>query len=231
LSGLHDAEHDRRLEELWARGADPRAELAQSDLRDCAECYSTLDDMLSSEDKLNQAGAEFRKASEAAASLTDAPGEERIERFVREKLAGPEAQGAPVQRRWLRPALLAAALLLGIAIAILVSQDRGQAPVRLGGEGLTILAPTEAVESWGTFSWEAKLPENGWFELLIYDSAGAPTDAALLKSPPLTETRWSPSPELISKLPRRIRWEVRIYDPSSGNPDSSAFAEAWLSSS
>jgi hypothetical protein len=230
LSLLHDAEHDRRLVELCAQGGDPRGELARSELRDCQECRSTLDDMLSSEDQLNHAGAEFRRASEAAASLSDVPGEERVELFLRERLAASGAPSAPRPRRWLGPALLAAGLLLGITVVILATRDQAATPVFLGPGVPSNLVPAGPVERWAEFTWDAELPEDAWFKVLIYDSQGGPSAPPAVESPRLEVDAWSPSAEAIAKFPRRVRWEVRVLDSSGSGVLSSASSEAWLSS-
>ncbi len=228
MSAPHDPEHERRLVELCAQGSDPRGELERSDLGACPECRSTLEAMLSSEEVLMKAGVEFRRADEAAGGTDAAPGEERLEQFLRSRLGAPGAGPADRPRRWLLPTLVAAAALLAIGILFVITRERAEPPVYLGTHPPTDLSPSGAVERWDDFTWKVELLEGAWQKVLVYDAEGEPTAAPVLESPRLTEPRWSPSPETISKLPRRVRWEIRVLDSSGVR--GSASSEAWLSS-
>jgi hypothetical protein len=221
----HDPQHTAQLEGLLSGAADPRAEFARSELAGCAACAEELEALLDAMERLDALADDAREAVAAGRAEGPAPGEARIEEFVRAQMRPAEpARSGPAVRRWWPLALAGAA-----ALAVYATWPREAPPPPdpgpvLNAGAIALEHPVGSVGEWLGFRWRAELPAGGWFRVRVRAQAAGPV---LIESPELHELQWLPAPEVLSRLPRAIHWEVVAFD-DSGQPSEPAWASASL---
>jgi hypothetical protein len=179
-----------------------------------------MSDLLDLENKLAAAGRAARAELADAASLESAPTGEapRPPRMIGRAVGG---------RRRLRIlvsiAVAAAALVLWFSWPV---GKGGQPPVYLGDEAM--LQPRGASASF-VFRWDVEQPAGGFFVLRVRELDPGPEGRKLLhESSPIHAQEWTPDPEIARAWPRRIHWELLVYDGSSPRPAALHSADAWL---
>lgn len=230
MSTEHDPRHHDELLELFCSAADPSADFERSPLATCPVCRAELDALLEVGRELDALATDTRGAIRDAHAEPSAPGEARVDAWLRERLpatsAGEPARATSVARPrrpgsvWWFAGALAAGLLVFLAL-----RDRGETPgpgpgpdpgpPLSGGEFAleALQTPGGAAGSWTEFRWRGTLPAGGWFVVRVSGEDGA----LLLESPPLHDTRWEPTAEERTRLPRAFRWEVIVFD-DTGQP-------------
>jgi len=198
-----------------ALSASERDELAAGEhAQEAAELEAIME-------QLAESGHERREAS-----LQEVASEEPL-LAARQIRAAFDARPAR-QRSWRSLALAAA-----VAAAVLIyfwprsaTDDRDETPLLLGDGVPALVAPVGDVESFDEFRWEHDADFAGTFTLEIVGTS--PTAAASeLRFEALEDTRWIPTPEQRTALPRSIRWRVIAVDDFSNR----RAASDWVSSS
>lgn len=206
MSAAHNPEHTEQLFELLG-GADPRREFARSPLAPCRDCARELDELLATQDDLESAARDAREAIEDARDEGPAPGERRVDEFLRRQIAlrRPNRRG-----RW-RIAAAVAALAAGLALVFLWRQPSPIEPVGPPlGAAIVLERPVGAAPpSVPQFAWRAELPQGGWYIVRVFDSAKS---TQLLDSTELEEPQWTPNTTDASRLPDQFEWCVLVYD-------------------
>lgn len=174
---------------------------------------------------LDSAGAESRTLLASLERMDSAPGEDRVEDVLRrlatesvELEEGPPlvASGAPAAFPWWTWLSAAAASVLAILVLQWAVPDSGPGgPRLLGGHALQIVAPLDgaAVEGALTFEWSGALGQGEEFRVRVYDGEDPLAFQAIAETRTI-ETRWTPRPTELNRLPSTIRWTVERMAPS-----------------
>ncbi len=120
----------------------------------------------------------------------------------------------------------AAAAILSIAFLVMRPGEEHD-PRAWMGDGLTILHPRNAVTAYAPFEWESdgSLPPGGEYRITVSDATGpTPAQDALLRHR-TTDTRWTPSPTDLERLPDRIWVTVGIFANGARQGGDATFAE------
>jgi hypothetical protein len=185
----------------------------------CADCKERLGELASVAGLLDAAGREQRETIEQARSAaTPAPGADRIESAIEEFAR----RSRP--RRFTRGLVLAIAAAAAIVMLLLFLERRpSPAPdYHLGTDALTELSPQGSVRDYDVFSWKFTLPQNVYYDLVIYDDTPAGKGRKVLEKKALRTPSWRPEARELEALPAAIRWEVRARDDGGGSWTASA---------
>jgi hypothetical protein len=226
MSGDHGERHETMLGEILFGPGDPYEALRASEVAGCEQCRAELEALLATRARLESAGRGARETVAAASAIRGAPGEERSTAALRQRLTESAARAprsTPRARVWI--ALAAAA-----AIAVVLWRWSGTSSDprdshMLGPEALVAVEPVGRVAEWKAFRWTGKLPERGWFLVLLRGTSDD-GQAWRQESPHLREPQWSPA--TTAGWPRAIEWEVHSFT-ASGEPFDSCSAQASLS--
>lgn len=170
--------------------------------RESAEFDRRLSTLRETAALLDRTAEEARETRRAAEELTSAPGEDALLRL-------PRSPPRSARLAWIALAAAAAALL---AFVLLRGRRDGEreAPVWIGADTVHVLRPRDQVDSYAPFVWEGRLPTRGEYRITIVDATDAGAGAILLQHRTV-DTRWTPTPEELARLPARIRVDVAVY--------------------
>jgi len=173
---------------------------------------------------LHDLDPELQRAADDELEQLLAEGEALLEPSVAEEarasLQRLTTQELPASRR--RPHTLrlvtglAAAAALVLALVQIFTDSEGvhppeDEPIPLGSGSLELLEPSGQVESYELFRWLGELPPGGRFVLRIFDPENAGEEPVVEVE--LDDNHWLPDESDRARLPRALRWEVRVVDP------------------
>ena len=212
----HGPEHERLLERILTGDLDPVPPEVVSELRGCARCVPTWDEVARLQAELSRAGRRRRGVLASARESAGAPGEAQVMSLFRERL--PETSRAVPERRPWRgaPWAIAAALLLALLVGrwVVTREDRGRDMQTLGPR-IEGLAPTNrASRETLYFSWRSPLPPGTLYRVVVEGRVDGgqwtPVDEVDL----LRESGWLPERDAVATWPDDLRWRVIAYDAS-----------------
>lgn len=229
----HPSDHDELLARLLAGDVPAEDAAVRERLAACTQCRAELAAVRALEAEL-RASLGGSAAAFADARAASAPTDLALVRRTLEQVLSERRERAPRPRRWL-PVLLAAALLAALALAVRFLGGPAPEPVGeiLLSDGLVLDAPLGIAGGYPEFRWHlaptdsgpATLPAEGHYELTISPYGPEGVGDPILDKLPLTEPRWTPTPEQLASLPQRIHWRVVALD-GLGVPFASASASA-----
>ena len=210
----HTSEHESWLEAVIAGDLDPLPPSVEEELRGCARCSKSWEESVRVQSSFSEAGRRRRAVSSQASRSTDAPGEARVEAFLRERLLEHAAsRRAPRLRRpWLWALAASVLIALGVGLANRAGDDPPSSWRTLGGE-LVATAPGErATRSDLRFAWRSELPAGTRFRLIVEGRLrpGEPW-IGLVDEKAVRGTEWAP-PSRLESWPEFLRWRVLAYD-------------------
>lgn len=230
MNAQHGDEHEAVLMRIVSGDLPREAAEAAALLEACSTCRGTLAQLDEVTSSLGQAGDLERRVLEDAARIEAAPGEDRVAEIVR--------QHAHRQPRRIWPWAIAAAAAACLLLFFWPRETEGdRSDLFLGGpEHQDGLEPHGIVERWTAFRWrKPQTSPGGTYTISVWRADVPPgADPELVQGgiiPSVTDEvkTWLPSDELLSSLPRSIRWRVEAFDAfGSPVPRQRAEAEASL---
>lgn len=164
---------------------------------------------------LDRIASDAQAVRRAAEESDSAPGEHALARTVLGARPERKQRSAVL---WLGAAAAAAALAFLVARPLLVGRSGSGAhePIPMGPKELQIVYPAATVERYSRFEWRGSLPPGAEFRIRIFDLTGASAGESPILQKYTKDTRWTPEPAELERLPDRIRVTVETTDPGSG---------------
>lgn len=127
---------------------------------------------------------------------------------------------APSTAARLRRGLPLAGVAVLLSLFLWDDPEFGTSPDAVHGGDVRLLSPVGESSGWGDFQWLADVEEGYSARVVVTMPTGA-----VLRSPALEQSSWSPTPEQLSALTDNFRWQV-IESDSLGS--RRGWARAWL---
>lgn len=210
----HSSEHEALIEQLLVGDLTPDDPRARALLDGCVECRAKLAELERLSGRLSAVGEEERSVlAEVAQGKLSAAEEQRLRASVLAQIPRrPRGRMFP----WVLGVLAAAAVVAVVFVWRARSDDgaRSGGEQYLGGHKVEGVEPDGIVKKFGTFRWRSTaLPAGGSYTLRIWSEADP--RVPLIVKEELLEPEWTPSSADLEKLPRKLRWQVEMYDAAN----------------
>jgi len=129
------------------------------------------------------------------------------------------------RRRWMWPALIAAAVVVAFGIQRWFAQPDEHRPILLDGAQVFCIEPAGEVSEFGVFRWRAQVPPGGWCEVTVHALGSDGSRGSKLVDARVRGLDWSPSDAEQAAFGDAIEWTVQVREPN-GSVVGSASARA-----
>lgn len=109
--------------------------------------------------------------------------------------------------RWFAPVLGVMALVFGFVLWTVLHNADSKTHAR-GPFAMECREPQGEVAQWSSFVARGAKPRDGWYRFEVRDASAPANEKALLVHDKAPETKWTPTPAELERLPAKIRWRI-----------------------